>query len=84
MTFGRPETASIPDSPGAYLFRDADGRVIYVGKAVSLRKRLASYWNRPQHPRTEAMLASARNVEWIVASTEVDVLRSRRRRATSG
>ena len=74
MTLGRPDSASIPDSPGAYLFRDADGRVVYVGKAISLRKRVASYWSRPQHPRTEAMLVQARSVEWIVASTEVDAL----------
>ncbi|HXF56134.1 MAG TPA: excinuclease ABC subunit UvrC [Actinomycetota bacterium] len=74
MTLARPETTSIPDSPGAYLFRDPDGRVIYVGKARSLRKRLASYWGKPQHPRTEAMLSQAASVEWIVASTEVDAL----------
>jgi excinuclease ABC subunit C len=70
----RPEAASIPDAPGAYLFRDGDGRVIYAGKAVSLRKRLASYWGRPLHPRTEAMVSQAEAVEWIVASTEVDAL----------
>jgi excinuclease ABC subunit C len=70
----RPETSSIPDAPGAYLFRDADGRVVYVGKARSLRKRLASYWSKPLHPRTEAMMAAARTVEWIVASGEVDAL----------
>src|SRR5438093_1104548 len=74
MSVVRPDAASIPDAPGAYLFRDADGRVIYAGKAISLRKRLASYWSKPQHPRTEAMLAAARSVEWIVASTEVDAL----------
>jgi excinuclease ABC subunit C len=74
VTFARPDSASIPDSPGAYLYRDAEGRVVYVGKAISLRKRLASYWSRPQHPRTEAMLAQAATVEWIVASTEVDAL----------
>jgi excinuclease ABC subunit C len=70
----RPESSSIPDAPGAYLFRDGDGRVVYVGKARSLRKRLASYWGKPLHPRTEAMVASAAKVEWIVASTEVDAL----------
>jgi excinuclease ABC subunit C len=70
----RPETPSIPDAPGAYLFRDGDGRVVYVGKARSLRKRLASYWSKPLHPRTEAMMAAARTVEWIVASGEVDAL----------
>jgi len=70
----RPEGSSIPDEPGAYLFRDGDGRVIYVGKARSLRKRVSTYWAKPQHARTEAMLAAAESVEWIVASGEVDAL----------
>ena len=74
MTAARPEPSSIPDAPGAYLFRDGDGRVVYVGKATSLRKRLANYWGRDLHPRTEAMVASADSVEWILASTEVDAL----------
>jgi excinuclease ABC subunit C len=74
VTVPRPATASIPDAAGAYLFRDGDARAVYVGKAISLRKRLASYWSKPQHPRTEAMLVAARSVEWIVASTEVDAL----------
>jgi excinuclease ABC subunit C len=56
------------------MFRDADGRVVYVGKARSIRKRLASYWGRPLHPRTDAMMGAAASVEWIVASTEVDAL----------
>jgi excinuclease ABC subunit C len=70
----RPDPSSIPDAPGAYLFRDADGRVIYAGKAGSLRKRLSSYWSKPLHPRTQAMMAAAGGVEWIVASGEVDAL----------
>ncbi len=70
----RPEPATIPDAPGAYLFRDADGRVVYAGKARSLRKRLANYWGRELHPRTAAMTGAADSVEWIVASTEVDAL----------
>jgi excinuclease ABC subunit C len=74
VTAPRPEPSSIPDEPGAYLFRDADGRVVYAGKARSLRKRLASYWNKPLHPRTRAMVDAASSVEWIVASGEVDAL----------
>ncbi|MGH2684251.1 MAG: nucleotide excision repair endonuclease, partial [Actinomycetota bacterium] len=70
----RPEPSEVPDAPGAYLFRDPDGRVIYVGKAKSLRKRLPAYWSRPLHPRTEAMVEAADGVEWIVASGEVDAL----------
>ena len=74
MSVPRPEPSSIPDAPGAYLFRDVDGRVIYVGKARSLRKRLSNYWGRDLHPRTEAMTIAATTVEWIVASGEVDAL----------
>jgi excinuclease ABC subunit C len=70
----RPTASTIPDAPGAYLFRDPDGRVIYVGKARSLRKRLANYWSRPLHPRTEAMVTAAASVEWMLASGEVDAL----------
>jgi excinuclease ABC subunit C len=74
VSFTKPVSSSIPDAPGAYLFRDGDGRVVYVGKASSLRKRLANYWTRPLHPRTEAMVDAAASVEWIVASGEVDAL----------
>jgi len=70
----RPPASTIPDEPGVYLFRDGDGRVVYIGKARSLRKRLASYWSKPQLSRTEAMLLAATSVEWIVSSTEVDAL----------
>ena len=70
----RPDTSSIPDAPGAYLFRDVDGRVVYVGKAGSLRKRLTSYWGKPLHPRTAAMMEAAETVEWMLASGEVDAL----------
>src|SRR5918996_1356252 len=70
----RPDPATVPDQPGAYLFRDADARVIYVGKAKSLRKRLPAYWSAPLHPRTETMMEQADRVEWIVASGEVDAL----------
>jgi excinuclease ABC subunit C len=73
-TSPRPDPSTVPDSPGAYLFRDPDGRVIYVGKAKSLKKRLPAYWSRPLHPRTEAMVQSAARVEWIVTSNEVDAL----------
>ena len=74
MSVPRPLPSTIPDEPGAYTFRDADGRPVYVGKAKSLRKRVGSYFSKPQHPRTEAMLEAASTVEWIVASGEVDAL----------
>jgi excinuclease ABC subunit C len=70
----RPPTAEIPDQPGAYLFRDRHGRVIYVGKAKSLRKRVISYFSRDLHPRTETMVEAAETVEWIIADSEVSAL----------
>ena len=69
--FERPKTSEIPDRPGAYLFRDRHGKVIYVGKAKSLRGRVASYFGTGLHPRTQAMVDAARSVEWILTESEV-------------
>jgi excinuclease ABC subunit C len=72
----RPEPGAIPDAPGCYQFIDGAGRVVYVGKAKSLRQRLASYfgvWHNIA-PRTRAMLEAARSVEWIVVDSEVEAL----------
>ncbi len=72
----RPEPGSIPTQPGVYRFRDRSGRVIYVGKAKSLRARLSSYFQDPGglHPRTASMVATAHGVDWTVVSTEVEAL----------
>ena len=70
----RPPTAEIPDQPGTYLFRDRHGRVIYVGKAKSLRKRVTSYFSRDLHPRTQTMVEAADSVEWIIADSETSAL----------
>jgi len=72
----RPAPGSIPESPGVYRFRDSDGRVIYVGKARSLRPRLSSYFQdlANLHPRTQTMVTCAAAVEWTVVSTEVEAL----------
>jgi excinuclease ABC subunit C len=72
----RPPAGSIPDAPGSYQFRDRDGRVIYVGKAKSLRSRLSNYFQNPAHlpPRTAQMVASAETVEWIQVRNDVEAL----------
>ncbi|GLW69476.1 UvrABC system protein C [Kitasatospora phosalacinea] len=72
----RPAPGAIPTSPGVYKFRDAHGRVIYVGKAKSLRQRLSSYFQDVAnlHPRTATMVTTAASVEWTVVSTEVEAL----------
>ncbi|AJF64607.1 excinuclease ABC subunit UvrC [Streptomyces vietnamensis] len=72
----RPKPGQIPDSPGVYKFRDEHRRVIYVGKAKSLRQRLANYFQplTSLHPRTATMVTTAASVEWTVVSTEVEAL----------
>ncbi|GAB3701210.1 excinuclease ABC subunit UvrC [Corynebacterium nasicanis] len=72
----RPAPGSIPTEPGVYRFRDENRRVIYVGKANSLRARLANYFQdvTTLHPRTRQMVFSAASVEWTVVSSEVEAL----------
>ncbi|KUM76519.1 excinuclease ABC subunit UvrC [Streptomyces griseorubiginosus] len=72
----RPKPGEIPDTPGVYRFRDEHRRVIYVGKAKSLRQRLANYFQdlASLHPRTRTMVTTAASVEWTVVSTEVEAL----------
>ncbi|WP_327356943.1 excinuclease ABC subunit UvrC [Streptomyces sp. NBC_01304] len=72
----RPKPGQIPDSPGVYKFRDEHRRVIYVGKAKSLRQRLANYFQdlANLHPRTRSMVTTAASVEWTVVNTEVEAL----------
>jgi len=72
----RPRPGEIPVDPGVYRFRDADARVIYVGKANSLRPRLSSYFQdlSALHPRTRSMVTAAASVEWTVVANEVEAL----------
>ncbi len=72
----RPAPGEIPDAPGVYRFRDAHGRVVYVGKAKSLRSRLGSYFQdlAALHPRTQAMVTTAASVDWVTVGTEVEAL----------
>jgi excinuclease ABC subunit C len=72
----KPDPGTIPTEPGCYLWRDGRDRVVYVGKAKSLRARLSSYfqaWSGIQQ-RTRSMLEAARSVEWIVCANEVEAL----------
>ncbi len=72
----RPASGSIPETPGVYRFRDPAGRVIYVGKAKNLRNRLNSYfadtWSL--HARTQQMVTTATEVDWVTVGTEVEAL----------
>ncbi|MBC7518029.1 MAG: excinuclease ABC subunit UvrC [Microbacteriaceae bacterium] len=72
----RPKSGEIPTQPGVYRFRDVAGRVLYVGKANSLRARLANYFAPlpSLHERTRRMVLSADSVEWTVVGTEFEAL----------
>lgn len=72
----RPKTSDIPAKPGVYKWRDENGRVIYVGKAKSLRSRLTNYFQPLYllHPRTQTMVLTARSLEWTVVATELEAL----------
>lgn len=70
----RPPAGTIPDAPGSYQFKDAQGRVIYVGKAKSLRSRLSNYFQKQLPVRTAQMVASAETVEWIQVRNDVEAL----------
>src|SRR5947208_858148 len=76
MALQRPPAGTIPDTPGSYQFKDAEGRVIYVGKAKSLRARLTTYFQSPAAlpPRTAQMVAAAETVEWIQVHNDVEAL----------
>ena len=76
MVVTRPASGSVPDGPGSYQFVDRHGRVLYVGKAKSLRSRLNSYFQDPSAlaPRTAQMVDQADHVEWMVVDSESEAL----------
>ena len=72
----KPDSQLIPNTPGSYQFKDAFGRVIYVGKAKVLRSRVNSYFQPIDklHTRTQQMIQEAESVEWIQVQNEVEAL----------
>jgi excinuclease ABC subunit C len=72
----RPKTGEIPTDPGVYRWLDANGRVLYVGKAKNLRARLSNYFGPLEslHERTRRMVTSAADVQWTIVKTEYEAL----------
>ena len=71
----KPESATIPLSPGVYLYKDDRGRIIYVGKARVLRRRVLSYFRPEGLPaKTKAMLSHAESIEYLTTTTEKEAL----------
>src|ERR1022692_1193753 len=66
---------NLPDSPGVYLFKGARGKILYVGKARSLKKRVASYFSRgAESSKTDALLRAFQDIETIVTNTNLEAL----------
>ena len=66
---------TLPTKTGCYLMKDQDGKVIYVGKAVSLRSRVRSYFHTTlEHPRTQQLVKRIADIEWIVVGSELEAL----------
>lgn len=67
---------TLPTKPGCYLMKDADGRVIYVGKAINLRNRVRSYFHSTalDHPKTTQLVRRIADIEWILVGSELEAL----------
>ncbi len=70
----REQRLALPDGPGVYLFRNADEQVIYVGKAISLRKRVSSHFSSPAARRGRRMVDSIEAIDFILLSSESEAL----------
>ena len=70
----RSTVSSLPDKPGVYQFIDASGSILYVGKARSLRKRVASYFSKNQSGKTQVMLSRAAELRHVVVDNESEAL----------
>ena len=74
----REKLKSLPEKPGCYIMRDRKGRIIYVGKAVDLKRRVSSYFRkytmRRGDPKVRSLVNSAQDIEWIVLKSEDEAL----------
>ncbi len=72
----RPTLDTLPEKPGCYLMKNAAGEVIYVGKAVNLRRRVRSYFHKSaqKHPKTRKLVAQIADIEWITVGSELEAL----------
>ncbi len=67
---------TLPDNPGVYQYFDAEGKIIYVGKAKNLKKRVSSYFNKDQHEngKTQVLVRKIEDIKYIIVDTELDAL----------
>ena len=67
---------TLPDNPGVYQYFDVDGKIIYVGKAKNLKKRVSSYFNKDQYEngKTQVLVKKISDIKFIIVDTEIDAL----------
>ncbi|MBL7889827.1 MAG: excinuclease ABC subunit UvrC [Bacteroidia bacterium] len=67
---------TLPDNPGVYQYFDSEGKIIYVGKAKNLKKRVSSYFNKEQHEngKTQVLVRKIVDIKYIIVDTEIDAL----------
>ena len=66
---------NLPDKPGCYIFKDRENRIIYIGKAASLKKRVRSYFQGGlKDPKTEKMVSGIVDLEFFITSSEKEAL----------
>src|SRR5215210_2759850 len=70
----RQQRRSLPDSPGVYLFKDAAGKVLYVGKAKSIRKRVGGHFSKPGTRGAADMVAQIAEIDFVATQTEAEAL----------
>ncbi|NPA93527.1 MAG: GIY-YIG nuclease family protein, partial [Chloroflexi bacterium] len=72
----RPTLDTLPEKPGCYLMKNAAGEIIYVGKAVNLRRRVRSYFHKSaqKHPKTRKLVSQIAEIEWITVGSELEAL----------
>ena len=70
----REKALSLPMEPGVYFYRDAQGNIIYIGKAKLLKNRVSQYFHSNRSPKTELMIRSARSLEYTVTADEFEAL----------
>ncbi len=65
---------NLPEKPGSYQYLDDEGKIIYIGKAKNLKKRVSSYFNKEQNRKTSMLVSKIRDIKYIVVKTETDAL----------
>ena len=69
------ENLTLPNSPGCYLFKDKKDKIIYIGKAKNLKKRIKSYYQKTElDVKTQSMLEHVENIDFVLTDNEIEAI----------